>query len=119
MKNIRNIPLQQLVLLGLIFLLSCSEQIDVPFRTFKIPEGKHYSTRAIESLQSTSLAFQVLFDSSAVYQTIDPIQQFSTNKLLGFADCNSLHHENSARFGWQWVNNELQILAYNYVNGER
>lgn len=109
----------QLVLICSLALFSCTEDIGLPFRTFVIPEGEHYSTYAIESMQSTSLNFKVLFDSTAIYQTIDPIQQFSTNKLLGFADCNSHHHENSARFGWQWVKNELQIIAYNYVNSQR
>ncbi len=119
MKRLRHISPLKLAILFNIFLLSCEEVIDVPFRTFRIPKGEHKSTRSIESLQSLSLAFQVVFDSTAIYQTKDPIQQFSTNKLLGFAECNSFHRENSARFGWQWLNGRLEILAYTYVNGTR
>lgn len=38
---------------------------------------------------------------------------------MGFSDCNSMHHENSARFAWQWFNDRLEIYAYCYVNGNR
>ena len=38
---------------------------------------------------------------------------------MGFSDCNSLHHENSARFAWQWYGGKLEIFAYCYVNGAR
>lgn len=118
MSRLKNITLLSIAIFISIFLFSCDEVIDeIPFREFRIPKGEHYSNRGIESLQSSSLAFQVIFDSTAIYKTQDPIQQFSTNKLLGFADCNSFHHENSARFGWQWLNGQLEILAYTYVNG--
>ena len=119
MNRLKHIPLFKIAIFVNVFLFSCDEVIEeVPFREFRIPKGEHYSNRGIESLQSSSLAFQVIFDSTAIYTTKDPIQQFSTNKLLGFADCNSFHHENSSRFGWQWLNDQLEILAYTYVNGE-
>ncbi len=38
---------------------------------------------------------------------------------MGFSDCNSLHHQNSARFAWQWFNDRLEIYAYCYVNSIR
>jgi hypothetical protein len=38
---------------------------------------------------------------------------------MGFADCNNMHHENSARFAWQWFNDQLEIYAYCYVDGTR
>lgn len=119
MNKIQNIALLKLAIFVNVFLFSCDEVIDyAPFRTFRIPKGEHRSTSSVEFLQSSSLIFEAIFDSTAIYKTKDPIQQFSTNKLLGFADCNSFHHENSARFGWQWLNDQLEILAYTYVNGE-
>ncbi|HYC86464.1 MAG TPA: hypothetical protein VEB86_14625 [Chryseosolibacter sp.] len=89
-------------------------------RRFVIKEGSHYSTpRLAEMLQSNRLRFEATFDQSAIYDFNDQAMQTNKNKLMGFADCNSMHHENSARFGWQWYNNQLEIYAYCYVNGNR
>lgn len=102
-----------------ILLISCEEKWDL-FRTFIIPQGKHYSTpRIMEALQSETLSFVAVFDESAIYDLHDPYLQSNKNKLYGFADCNSQHQENSARFAWQWFNDHLEIWAYCYVNGER
>ncbi|HEX5170858.1 MAG TPA: hypothetical protein VFW11_16905 [Cyclobacteriaceae bacterium] len=93
---------------------------DLFVRHFTIKKGEHYSTpRLVEMLQTNRLVFEATFDSSAVYEFDDAGFQDSKNKLLGFSDCNSLHHDNSARFAWQWYNDQLEIYAYCYVNGER
>lgn len=99
---------------------------DLPFerevstREFLIRTGEHYSTpRLMETLKSGKLAFRATFDESARYQLADATLQESKNKLMGFSDCNSLHHENSARFAWQWFNDRLEIYAYCYVDSTR
>ena len=99
---------------------------DLPFerevstREFLIRTGEHYSTpRLMETLKSGKLAFRATFDESARYQLADATLQESKNKLMGFSDCNSLHHENSARFAWQWFNDRLEIYAYCYVDSVR
>ena len=100
--------------------LGCEPVIENDFELFTIRKGKHYcEQRHPESLQRNTLQFSAIFDSSAIYNFEQPGFQDSKNKLLGFSDCNSLHHENSARFAWQWFNNEIQIFAYCYANGER
>lgn len=99
--------------------ISCEPEIDLVHH-FVIRSGEHYaSPRMTESLQRHKLAFEARFDSSAIYDFRDKALQSNKNKLMGFADCNSVHHENSARFAWQWYNNRLEIYAYCYVNGER
>jgi hypothetical protein len=104
-----------------LFLTSCEPVPDDLFvRTFIIKKGEHYSTpRLVEALQSDRLIFTAIFDESAMYDHNDAAQQTNKNKLLGFSDCNSTHHQNSARFAWQWYNNRLEIFAYCYVDGER
>lgn len=99
---------------------------DLPFerelstREFLIRTGDHYSTpRLMETFQSEKLAFKATFDESAKYQLSEASLQDSKNKLMGFSDCNSLHHENSARFAWQWFNDRLEIYAYCYVDSTR
>lgn len=98
---------------------SCEEEADL-FRRFHLREGEHYATpRVMETLKSSKLVFLAKFDSSCRYHFENTGFQDSKNKLLGFSDCNSMHHENSARFVWQWYNNRMEIFAYCYVNGER
>ena len=107
------------VAMSLTILLSCEPVVD-PVRTFMIKKGEHYaSPRLVESLQSKTLIFEARFNNSAVYEMKDNSCQSNINKLYGFSDCNSLHHDNSARFGWAWYKHELQIYAYCYVNKER
>ncbi|HEY0653012.1 MAG TPA: hypothetical protein VGD65_07785 [Chryseosolibacter sp.] len=98
--------------------LSCEE---APLeRTYLIRQGEHYATqKGVEALQSNTLEFYATFDRSAMYDLADNALQSSKNKLMGFSDCNSLHHENSARFAWQWYDGKLEIFAYCYVNGAR
>jgi hypothetical protein len=99
-------------------LWSCSEP-DLE-HTYVIRRGEHYaSRRGVETLQSNTLEFYALFNKTAVYDLGDEALQTNKNKLLGFSDCNSAHHENSARFAWQWYRNQLEIYAYCYVNGAR
>ncbi|RIJ41587.1 hypothetical protein [Pontibacter oryzae] len=84
---------------------------------YTIAKGGHYSDKnTYKQLNATSLKFQVLFDSSAVYTSKSPNNQGDINKLYGFSDCGSFHHVNSARFGWRWYNNRLELLGYTYVN---
>lgn len=102
-----------------LLLTACEPEADL-YRNFYFREGEHYaSPRLSESLQSNRLAFYAKFDKSCRYIFEETGFQDSKNKLLGFADCNNLHHENSARFTWQWFNNQMEIFAYCYVNGER
>ncbi len=87
---------------------------------YVIPSGEHYANQSsYQPVEAEAIRFRASFDSSAVYQTAQKENQADINKLYGVSDCNSAHHVNSARFGWRWYNNRLEILAYAYVNGER
>jgi len=68
-------------------------------------------------INSNEMKFVVKFDNSAIYQTIAPVNQLDINKLYGFSDNNQDHHQNSARFGWRWNQNALELFAYVYNNG--
>lgn len=89
-------------------------------RDFIIRSGEHFSTpRLYETFTADQLAFRATFDASAQYALKDPALQTSKNKLMGFSDCHSVHHANSARFAWQWYNDRLEIFAYCYVDSVR
>jgi hypothetical protein len=114
--------LTSLIALTLFALLTSCEPTpeDLFTRHFLIRKGEHYSTpRLTEVLQSERLIFTAKFDNTAIYNLGDAALQTNINKLLGFADCNSVHHDNSARFGWQWDGEKMKIFAYCYVDGDR
>lgn len=103
----------------LLALSSCEETIeDRPFQNFVIPDGARYaSPRLFERFESERLAFTATFDESAMYDVEDASVEADKNILLGFTDCSSLHHVNSARFAWQWISGRLDIYAHCYVDG--
>jgi hypothetical protein len=111
--------LDYLIFFVALALFNCEGEVPL-VKSFTIKKGEHYSTeRAPETLQDSRMMFEAKFNSTAKYDLGDVALQSNKNKLLGFSDCNSLHHQNSARFGWQWYNNRLEIFAYCYVNGAR
>src|SRR5260221_7981878 len=105
--------------LSMVLLFNCEPAVE-PVRTFVVKKGDHYANpKLVESLQSQTLIFEAKFNASAIYNLGDNSKQSNINKLFGFSDCNSVHHDNSARFGWAWYHDQLEIYAYCYVNKER
>ncbi|ALJ01552.1 hypothetical protein DC20_17695 [Rufibacter tibetensis] len=86
--------------------------------TYLIKKGEHETTNPFLVLKTNSIKFEVKFDSTAIYATTDPANQADINKLFGLSDCSSFHHQNSARFGWRWYNNQLELHAYSYNSGK-
>jgi hypothetical protein len=84
-----------------------------------IKAGQHFSDKnAYRSIELSELKFTVRFDSSAIYRSRNPANQYDINKLYGFSDNDSAHHSYSARFGWRWSGNALRLFAYIYNRGE-
>jgi hypothetical protein len=109
---------------------SCSDEVNDPLLeepansrmvVYEIPAGAHHaSPSSFQPLINISmLKFKARFDSSAIYKTLQTQNQPDINKLYGMSDCSGNHQLNSARFGWRWYNDELQIWAYAYVNQAR
>lgn len=98
-------------------LLECEkESILNDFHIYTIKNGTHSSTNDVRQFNKSKLQFIAIFDYTAKYETVDTINQADINKLYGFSDCSSGNHANSARFGWRWYQDELQIFAYCYAN---
>lgn len=94
-------------------------ELQEPADLFVIPEGKHTSNRPFRGFDGTTLKFDAKFHTCAKYQCVEPKNQADINKLMGFSSCGTHHHENSARMGWRWYNDQLEIFAYVYDNKER
>lgn len=88
------------------------------FTLYTIKKGEHSASQnAYRTLDVSELKFAVRFDSTAIYQTVSAINQYDINKLYGFSDNNSDHHQSSARFGWRWSEGALRLFAYAYSEG--
>lgn len=115
-----NITFLCIILLSSVF-YSCeeidySEQID-GFDVYRIAEGRHSSSSKIRSFTHSILNFDVRFDSTAIYDI--GADQSDINKLYGFNDCSNENvHYNSARFGWRWMNDSLDLFSYVYLDGD-
>lgn len=89
------------------------------FITYILKAGSHYADQnPIKALAISEMNFIVKFDSSAIYQTVSPENQYDINKLYGFSEGYD-HHINSARIGWAYHNSALRLYAYVYKNSER
>ncbi|PVY42453.1 hypothetical protein [Pontibacter virosus] len=87
--------------------------------TYTIPKGSHNAQIQFKFVETSTIRFEATFDSTAMYKTSLPGNQADINKLYGLSDCETDHHTNSARFGWRWFNNRLEIHAYTYLNKKR
>ena len=79
-------------------LTSCRKITSNP-KTFTIKKGHHRSTYALNYSKDTVFGWNIMFDSSAIYKTVDSVNQYDINKLIGWSDCGDNHMENSIRFG--------------------
>ncbi|HET9747566.1 MAG TPA: hypothetical protein VFP97_17740 [Chitinophagaceae bacterium] len=88
------------------------------YSAYTIQKGAHYCDQnLIKSIGVAEMNFMVKFDSSAIYQTELPENQYAVNKLWGFSEGTSNHY-NSARIGWSWTDNALRLYGYAYVSGQ-
>ena len=63
----------------------------------------------------------VMFDSSAAYDLPEEEDDDDVNKLFGIGYINGGHHQDSARFGWNYnkETGKVRLFGYCYVNGKR
>lgn len=87
------------------------------YKTYIIEQGNHYANgKHFPAYSGKVLSFSAIFDSSAIYNFTNPNTASDQNTLYGFADNGKRHEFFSARFGWRWYNNQLQIAAYTENN---
>lgn len=79
-------------------------------KVITIKQGHHYSNSA-PSFCGNSLKYEFCFNESAIY-VIDSVNQYDINKLFGFNSNGKIHTEQSARFGWRWLNDNLEICYF-------
>ncbi|MGZ3937692.1 MAG: hypothetical protein ACXVLT_03145, partial [Flavisolibacter sp.] len=88
------------------------------FIKYTIQAGKQYCDgNTYKPIELSEMKFIARFDSTAIYQAQSPENQYDINKLYGFSDNNTDHHQYSARFGWRWSDKALRLFAYVYNAG--
>jgi len=87
--------------------------------TYTIRQGQHYCDQNAFVWQSLSeMKFRVWFDSSCIYTSALPANQYDINKLYGISE--GLNHQvNSARIGWRWSDDSLRLFGYVYKDSVR
>ncbi|RKQ49286.1 hypothetical protein BXY85_0275 [Roseivirga pacifica] len=116
--------MRHLLLIALLAVLctACNQTIDIDpetgFEIHTIRAGAHNSITRSEPFNEIGISITVKFDNSANYALENENDQADINKLIGFSDCAAHHQRESARFGWRWFEDELQILAYVYRDGD-
>ena len=88
------------------------------FEVFTIDAGQHSSILRNEAFTGSGIDATLIFDETAIYTLEVTSDQADINKLLGFSDCGVRHQLESARIGWRWFNEELQLFAYAYLEGD-
>lgn len=86
---------------------------------FHISQGRQFADGTINLRRwffGTKLEFKAAFNESNIY-TLPGDEQADSNKLFGFADCASYAGESSARFGWRWYKDRLEITAVTHYDG--
>ncbi len=91
------------------------------WETHSISAGTHYAqTSNLTFWPYDSMNFYIRFDSSTIYQTQRAENQHDWNKVMGFSDCNSMHHQNSIRLVWRYsAEKGIELGGYAYTNGKR
>lgn len=118
--------MKKLVYLLLVFAFACSDMYEVPEVHYRIQAGAHessivngFSLDKMRTMKSNRLVFTARFDNSARYD-LNHNDHYDINKLMGFSEVNSYHHENSARLGWRYniEKDAIEIFSYVYDNGD-
>jgi hypothetical protein len=89
---------------------------------YTINQGKHRAWPPIFGvLLKTRMSRGVTFDKTAGYDLPVTEDNEDINKLFGFGFFKGGHHEDSARFGWNYnqITGRVRLFAYCYVNGVR
>ncbi|MEO6220842.1 MAG: hypothetical protein ABIO81_10470 [Ginsengibacter sp.] len=90
------------------------------FLKYIIYKGQQYCDQnTFKPVACSELKFTVKFDSTAIYTSENPANQYDINKLYGFSDNNSDHLKFSTRFGWRWSSGALRLFGYTYNNAVR
>jgi hypothetical protein len=107
-------------IISVLFILcqtACLKKDEYGFRIFKIKEGNHRSIYRVERRKTNVINFKLILTESCKYQSKSTENQYDINKVFGMSD-GSNHKDNSARIGWRYLDDKLELHAYTHYNGQ-
>ena len=110
--------MRKYILLLLLFLASCSKNIEEGWQVLTIKEGQHRSAPwQLVHKQHDELSYKWRFDDSARYDLGDN-DQLDWNKLTGLSYSLLNSHYNSAMVGWRYRLDEktIELNAYYHIS---
>jgi hypothetical protein len=115
-----NIPAQEEIGAESVLSKTAATASTTTYTTYLIRKGNNFcdQTGFRSVTVNGAMNFMAKFDQSAIYTTIDPLNQFDINKLWGFSEGFS-NSFNSARVGWAYNNGALRLYGYVYAKGVR
>lgn len=115
-----NIPPQEEIGAESILKTAAKSTSTTSYTTYLIRKGNNFSDQTgFRSVTvNGTMSFMARFDQSAVYTTVDPVNQYDINKLWGFSEGLSNSY-NSARVGWAYNEGALRLYGYVYAKGKR
>lgn len=100
------------LLLFSLSLYSCNKEDH--WKTYTIQKGQHSSGVHFKPCLAPAISFKVKFNNTCQYDIGS--DQGDINKLYGFSEGD--HRKNSARIGWRWYHDSLQIFGYTHVDSK-
>jgi hypothetical protein len=100
-------------------LVLCLTPKSLKAKDYFIHKGQNFAEGTLNLnhwFMGTKFEFKAAFNESNIY-TLPESEQADSNKLFGFSDCKTWAQESSARFGWRWYNNRLEITAVSHYDG--
>ena len=86
---------------------------EIQAEEYHISQGSNFSDGSIGHsgvFIGKKVEFYAAFNETNIY-TLPGDEQADANKLFGVSDCGNHHVTSSARFGWRWYRNRLEILG--------
>ena len=105
-----------IIVILIILLISFFKKRKNNFSVFKIKKDKHRSTFKIKYIFDDKINFDVILSESCKYKSKSEENQYDVNKIFGISDGGS-HMKNSARLGWRYLNDKLELMAFTHNNG--
>ena len=92
----------------------------ITYTSYLIRKGNNFCDQSTTRYLTVSgeMKFSARFNQSAMYTTIDPVNQYDINKLWGFSEGFNNQY-NSARIGWAYNNGALRLYGYVHAKGVR
>lgn len=90
------------------------------YTTYLIRKGNNFCDQSTTRYLTVNgeMKFTARFNQSAIYTTLDPVNQYDINKLWGFSEGFNNQY-NSARIGWAYNDGALRLYGYVYAKGVR